>query len=832
MADKFSGRFASIQLARDNKEALLYGHGGESPFWYTAQIDELRWDKNYPFQLLMVKHTGGGRYSPIPFGTFTLPIGPQSLSKSMPFAISGQVTQGGYNEEHNGTPVRPISLSGTTGVFPGRGTSPTLGQFNLGQSIFAGTIRSAQQTASTATGLQQNSGFTSNLVTDTELLGELKGTTGYAQFLMLQQFFEVYANLKKQSINKDLRLAFAHWKTQEVYLVTPIDFNVSQSVGSPLKYTYSLSMKAWRRIDLKAVEPPASVVRPVSREPGKLQKSLASIDAARRVLAGLKDVIRSAGQDVDTVLFEPLRSTALMLKDSLGIPVSAADLPINIVRDMKGAILEAAGIPVAVNDTANAYKNLGHNLGSELADIDTKLKYLAVSTGKAETGSGQSPNRLGTKQQELGGADPAAKILENPQDNYALFEKIKPGNMNLAPATTRKIKDERERVRRLTRLDFENMRDGMVALSAAFADAVGAGGDTYNRVYNRNAVVSNKTPTQDDFDAMFAMNNAIMEMDRLAASGDVGDRTKLNAIEYVAGLAGQSGINFKIPASKISVPFPYGTTLERLAARYLGDPDRWHEIATLNNLREPYVDEVGFDLPLLVNGTQNTIWVSDASNLFVGQPLWIASSVVSREKRRITAIDVVSDGSVRLTLDGEPDLGRFTVQATATVHAYLPGTVNSQMLIFIPSDVAPALEDFEGRAIPGLDEFNNLLHVGGVDLLLTQNGDAAITPDGDWKLAVGMANLVQYVRTFCATPAGSMIQHPDWGLGLKPGMSTADASANDILAGLQQLRAFNPVFTAIRGATVIKDGPVLTIGAALEVAGSSQLLPISIDVKL
>jgi hypothetical protein len=39
----------------------------------------------------------------------------------------------------------------------------------------------------------------------------------------------------------------------------------------------------------------------------------------------------------------------------------------------------------------------------------------------------------------------------------------------------------------------------------------------------------------------------------------------------------------------ISVNFPSNTTLERFAETQLGDANRWIEIATLNNLQEPYV---------------------------------------------------------------------------------------------------------------------------------------------------------------------------------------------------------------------------------------------------
>jgi hypothetical protein len=47
------------------------------------------------------------------------------------------------------------------------------------------------------------------------------------------------------------------------------------------------------------------------------------------------------------------------------------------------------------------------------------------------------------------------------------------------------------------------------------------------------------------------------------------------------------------------------------------------------------VDEVGFDLPLLVNGNANQVVVSSADDLFITQPVWIVSNMQMRQKRRI-----------------------------------------------------------------------------------------------------------------------------------------------------------------------------------------------------
>jgi len=318
-------------------------------------------------------------------------------------------------------------------------------------------------------------------------------------------------------------------------------------------------------------------------------------------------------------------------------------------------------------------------------------------------------------------------------------------------------------------------------------------------------------------------------MGKLALAGP-SNSARIQAIEYVAGLATRSGIAFQRPISKFSVPFPYGFTLETLSGVYLGDPNRWHEIVALNGLRTPYVDEEGFDLMLAVNGSGNQIVVDDAANLAVGQLVTLSANNTANTKRRIKKIDKITDTMIFVTVDGDEDLARFTTAGEARIHAYLPDTVNSQMLIFIPStrEVEDALTL---KTIPGVNDYTSGLEVGGVDLLLTSVGDAAITPEGDWKLAVGLSNIIQRARIALSTPKGSLPQHRGFGLGLQPGVSTADLDAKQLLAASKQLFANDPDFSGVAGVRIQKTGPGLTIGLNLSVAGQDKLLPISVEIR-
>lgn len=824
-------QLGSIQLAAQNRDIAGLKRN-EDPNWVFSDIDPKRWNQSFPYQLLVVSKDGDGIYTIQ--STFTLPIPPESLSISTPFAIVSSVTVGGIVEEHNGAPIRNITLSGTTGVLPLKGSATQLKDATLPQAIFAGTINAFTKTASAVGSLVGKSQESPNLVSDSDI-ANIDGsagftaspgiTSGYYQFRLLQQYLEDYITLKKTLKGRDARLAFAMWKDQAVYLCTPTGFNVSRSAGQPLEYQYNLTFRAWKRIHInKATGDQAfDAFRSTPRNPNLLAKMLNKLTEARTVLQDARQTVLAVRGDVDHVLFEPLRSVILFVKDGIGVSLALVDLPDNIIKDLKSTVVEAITLKHGIDGLGAEFSARGQ----AAVDDFNSIKNLSVSTGKSDTINGEPvisfANALSNR------ADPANKIFENPQDHPEFFSALNVGDIKPSPTLARKIVLERQRARNQTRLDFEKARDVIVQVLADFSDAVGAGNARYDATFGRTPKPQNRTPTQLDFDVMFSLNNVIMEFNRLAATGDT-DRFTINSIDVVAGLARQSGIAFTVPKGKFAVPFPYGSTLEKLSNRYLGDPNRWMEIAALNGLREPYVDEEGFDLPILTNGAGNQIIVSTSDDLFINQTVWISSNDTSRTKRRIVNLEKLSSTQTTVTVDGDADLSRFHLLAQPTLHAFLPDTVNSQQLIYIPSDRESTLQDNKTKSIPGIDEFDQLINVGGIDLLLTQSSDLAITPDGDCRLAIGLTNIVQKVKVTLETPQGTLLQHPNFGLKSAVGVSTADVSAQELLTSARDLFRDDSTFTGVTGVSVLKQGPVASITMAVGIRGSDQVIPITVQV--
>lgn len=771
-------------------------------FYVQDAINPELWDQYTPYQLVIVRaSTEGGstRYEPTRW-RFTLPIPPQELSKTTPFATNIQATLSGMSIQHGGAPYRDISLQGTTGVNPERNRGEALKQRQPSQAIFAGTVSAANLTKSAAKKLDGSNNIRLNVSqgltkqsNDPDRIQET--TTGYYQMRLMEQFLESYIALKtgnkpdqEDLIGLDprfLRLAFCMWKDEAVYLVEPLTFVKKRSAGSPMEYTFQLSLRAYKRIQLSFGPPPLDEHKFVKREPNAIAEIFNRFRVAREILTRLNDVLQSFISDPANLLNESLREVSLFLGEVSGLRSTVDSYPEDIKKSFEAVV------------------------SSNWQTMRTRFQ---VSQGLDRTlASGQSLDSI--QRQEF---------------ERVVLSKLTPDAVRVPNGVKAKIQAENSRVQKLTRSDFEKTRNLLIQTSADFADRIGAGDAKFNEIYGRASEIADREPTDSEMDVLFAINESIILLNHLAASSQI-DPPQPSSLEYVAGLAEGSGIAFKVPRSKFAVPFPYGSTLERLALQYLGDANRWHEIATLNGLREPYIDEEGFTLPLIANGSEHTIVVASVNNLHLNQTVWILSNTVRSKKRHILRIQTISPVYHILTLDGDPDLHQFTTAASARLEAFLPGTVNSQQVIYIPSDVE-APEDPGTKAVPGVDVFDPLLKVGGVDLLLTPDGDLAITPDGDCRLAYGLTNIIQTIKLALTTPKGALLQHPDFGLGLPLGVSTADVDAEEFLKAAKDLFARDPMFSGVRAATVIKEGSVLKLTLDVGIAGASQFIPVTVAI--
>jgi hypothetical protein len=266
--------------------------------------------------------------------------------------------------------------------------------------------------------------------------------------------------------------------------------------------------------------------------------------------------------------------------------------------------------------------------------------------------------------------------------------------------------------------------------------------------------------------------------------------------------------------------------MESLAVQYLGDANRWIEIAALNGLKEPYIDEDGFFYPLTGNGSGQYVTISQSNNLFVGQIINLSSNIQQAAQYKILSIDIVSTTAVVLQLSGPNDTSLYRIEDGAQIQAYMPDTVNSNMLIAIPS-LMPITTEGASTALPGYQDLSGLAQIAQVDFLLDSSGDLILSSSGDLSLAIGLANLVQVANMILLTPLGSMVTDPTFGNPVSAGISGAEVDPQAIIRQLDQIFGGDPRFEGLVAANVNQSGPAVSITIVAKIASTNLILPIT-----
>lgn len=798
-------------------------------FWYHPGIDGTRWNKLYPYAFMVVKavkQNDQPGHVQVPGWTFTLPIPPQSMSITTMTADKVEPRLKGFHQRVNGVTFEQITLRGTTGVLPLKGTSNLFAP-NLAESIFAGTIEAAQRTADAGLSI-------ANLVPTTQLVPEnefsnvsslVNKTSGYYQFILLREFLRNYLTFSKTKKGADYRLAFASFKDQAVWLVSLQPWTVERSAEDPWSYNYNIPLVAFSRINLGVDAAAANDYKPVVQTDGVGFVMKAILDA-RDVLENARETLSKIPGDIDQNFFEPLRQLAMFSADQSSVPLTFAELPASVLKTAKSALIAWVGTKKSIEGTKDAF----HDTTVDLSDTVDSIVDLAKSIGKGDTKGGDL-RFLDNNFKQRFAVDKANDPFENPSKNYDLLRRIRPSDVDLPPKAIKQIADERAAVRQFTRKTFENMVAKFRQTLVDFECSVGAGGQTYLDMYGVTvANRTDKTPTDEDFDVIYQLNNLVIQTSKLAASRDV-NRYKVTPIDYVAGLFRGSGLAFTTPVSKFAIPFPYGASLEDLAQKYLGDLDRWMEIAQLNGLRAPYVDEEGFSKPFLTDGSNYSITVANAENLVLGQTVWIQSNTKNSTHRKITSITEFVDHAI-IVVDGEPDMADYRYLAGATLYAYLPDTVNSQQLIYIPSSQPLTEGSYATKDIPDVDEFDPMVISGGISLLLTAKNDLVITPDGGTKWAVGLTNIIQNTRIRLSIVRGTLKRHPLVGIPVKVGQSLVDLSVNELAKSIKDLFSDNPTYAAPKSVSVQAKGNAANISFELQVPGNKRIIPVTFETQI
>lgn len=280
-----------------------------------STIDQANWSKlSFPYTFSVIDTSGGG--SSNPFTDFSLPISPNSIRQSEEFAISIKPTQGGTTVTHSGNRYKMLTIKGTTGIAPFRGTGGAANK--TGEAIFSPN--------------------------------ELKYRSGYEVFLRLRNWFRAYYEHKKSSGREaqGLRLIFKNYKDGEFLVVELLKFDMDRQAARSFLYDYELEFKVISHFAFQ------KVVNKTTGFEKALGQAVELIDTARGVFLRSQGILRQIESTYNSVILEPLRKTSLAIKAAQGLPLLAGDIGNRIISN---TVSEANALAIALGIASQQKEN-------------------------------------------------------------------------------------------------------------------------------------------------------------------------------------------------------------------------------------------------------------------------------------------------------------------------------------------------------------------------------------------------------------------------------------------------------------------------------------------
>lgn len=394
------------------------------------------------------------------------------------------------------------------------------------------------------------------------------------------------------------------------------------------------------------------------------------------------------------------------------------------------------------------------------------------------------------------------------------------------------IQDEIDRINRLEKDDFYQMRERVRITHDKTADSVGLSDDTYNQLYERVSGPKIMTFKFNDYPVLSALMEFMKQISNFIPTKLVQDERQ-DPFSVIRNALNNPGIPINSYQSGFIIPFQYGMTMERLAATYLGSPDKALEIATANGLKFPYVDEVGKKTFLSINGIANTVIVplEESINFFIGQDIQVKSDGQPVTNRKIIDIEENKNNEqLVITVNGESNLSKYTTLQRAYIYSYAPYTINSSKMIMIPTTGTlgfpiNAQEPWFVKNLP-----NDLKNMG-VDLALNADDDLVISNSGDLSLIYGLANATQALNLKMKTKAGELVRDPSFGLVEIAGTYKNSEISQVMMTWLvESTIAGDDRFDGIDGLGFNVVDSVVYINASIRLKGSSGSIPLTFQL--
>ena len=432
---------------------------------------------------------------------------------------------------------------------------------------------------------------------------------------------------------------------------------------------------------------------------------------------------------------------------------------------------------------------------------------------------------------------------------YAVFDNVNIDDIALSNQEQQIMQVEIARVQAFSKNNFLQAKQVVIDYRDRLADTYGLSDEDYNKAFRKSSIPPQINATLVEANLLLNLQQSIKTIDFILANLFAVDAA-IDPFALARANANNPAVNIGQYSSGRLVKINYGESLESLATRYLGDPNKWIDIAIANGLKPPYIDEVGQRIPLLSNGASNQVNLAgtdingnlNIDKLYINQPVFLQSTteVVVDQRTIISLRQVPVSGEIILELDGARDMTRFKTVDQAYVRVFAPNTVNSSFYVLIPSN--DPLPDTRKEEVPWfLAKSADDEKRAKIDLAIDDSGELTFTTNGDVKLSYGLDNAIQAMKLKIVTELGSLRFHPDFGLVNVIGNKNTnidelrDLLTQSILAQVEADGRFDRVedlaVDYLVNSSTGQGVGAMAISMSVRLAGGTQVIPISFTVN-
>lgn len=368
----------------------------------------------------------------------------------------------------------------------------------------------------------------------------VKTISGYEEFLRLRQFFLRYAKTKLNR-DGDLFLIWINEKDGESLIVEPMDFTMDRDARRPMEYQYTITLRAIGNLNAlfgSAEDPEYGIFGAIQNISANAS---AAIQQARQAMNQGFRTLQRISQAIDQTFINPLRQANLALQDFNDGLSSTLALPSILYRNATNEIL---GIAESAKGIALTVEEAG-TFGVKDITNDTERQAAAATDSRKQT----------------------------------IRDQI--NNDNRVP---------------IPRRFLETIKSEAVSLRDNLNDSVGLGDTFYDAIKKRTPTQSAgplKEVTEDEYILISEIFNTENVLNQTMATNEIFQTGADEVTNNTNNIYNAEGFDLKTPQTVREVTIENNDTLERIAARELGDPLRWPELMILNRLKPPYISAEG-----------------------------------------------------------------------------------------------------------------------------------------------------------------------------------------------------------------------------------------------